>query len=797
MSTTSQENPAVFFPERMKRVEIVAPRQAAYYVIKDLAEFGHVELDDINSGTNSINKRYTETYMECEDADRSLRYIESHLKSANKLPLSPTLFQFRGNLERFNQMNRQEVFTSIHTFDNQLHEKVNIYQQLKNQHHERTMRLRALEFFRPIIEEEASAREQIRVDSSTIELGILSSSNMILSVTGFCPSDQIHRLITTACRATRHNVAYQTGTAQDQEDVIPYTFFVSSSDMLTLLLKICESFGPDVFDFPSDPQKLDQIREELQAEIAQMDGLYEQTAQINKSFLDSIADQFWDWRLYVAREKQIWMAMDYGDFSRDESSVIYTGWTPSRFSSELPLICSRATEESGSPNEVRLTLNSAESIKDLTPPTYIQTNNFSYSFQMLNNAYGIPDYDELNGGAFYAMYPFIFAIMFGDMGHAIFYLLITLAIFVMEPIKRRQGRVESMWETVFKFKWLLFFASICSFYCGFIYDDCFGLPIYFFKSRWIKNSTTIGNLNVWDRDGYKVYPFGIDPEWMNKDNELIFLNSFKMKLSIVMGMTQMVFGMILQLINHIHRRDIVHFTLCWIPEILYLIPFFGYMVVLILKKWLTDFPADKEHIFTDLTKSDGVNIIQVIINMVLSPKKLDADLKLYNNQFAIQTVITIIFVISIPLLLFGKPIYDCVKEHNNPDFSVLEIFVMNLIHVIEFCLSALSHLASYLRLWALSLAHSQLSHVLWDELFQLELNQKSTPVAVILTFVSWAGFACMTVAILLGMEAFSALLHGIRLMWVEFSSKFYSGMGTQFHPLSLKKAVKPLGIPKV
>jgi V-type H+-transporting ATPase subunit a len=44
------------------------------------------------------------------------------------------------------------------------------------------------------------------------------------------------------------------------------------------------------------------------------------------------------------------------------------------------------------------------------------------------------------------------------------------------------------------------------------------------------------------------------------------------------------------------------------------------------------------------------------------------------------------------------------------------------------------------------------------------------------------------------MEAFSALLHAIRLMWVEFSSKFYEGMGVPFQPLSLAQALKGVGI---
>lgn len=263
-----------------------------------------------------------------------------------------------------------------------------------------------------------------------------------------------------------------------------------------------------------------------------------------------------------------------------------------------------------------------------------------------------------------------------------------------------------------------------------------------------------------------------------------------MKLAVCIGMVQMFFGMFLQLINHIHRKSVYSIIVTWIPQVLYLFPFFGYMVFIIIRKWTIDFDRDSYYTDPDV-RENGVNLIQVLIGMILSFGKKETDLDLYDGCFKVQTVIVVIFFISIPLLLFLKPICECIKmKMRHQQISIIEIFVMNLINVIEFCLSALSHTASYLRLWALSLAHSQLSHVIYEELFVLTLNQNN----VFFVWIGWAAFAALSAAILLAMEAFSALLHAIRLMWVEFSSKFYEGMGVKFAPLSLKKALKKIGI---
>lgn len=68
-------------------------------------------------------------------------------------------------------------------------------------------------------------------------------------------------------------------------------------------------------------------------------------------------------------------------------------------------------------------------------------------------------------------------------------------------------------------------------FCGFIYNDFMSIPLDLFGSCY--NKSTKKTLRKSDEDC--VYPFGIDPAWLNATNSLQYYNSFKMKTAIIFG----------------------------------------------------------------------------------------------------------------------------------------------------------------------------------------------------------------------------------------------------------------------
>ena len=114
------------------------------------------------------------------------------------------------------------------------------------------------------------------------------------------------------------------------------------------------------------------------------------------------------------------------------------------------LICSLNIQE-GSGTNVPPILHELRTTK--TPPTFHRTNKFTEGFQTIMDSYGTSGYQEVNPGLFAIItFPFLFAVMFGDIGHGA--IIFTAALYMI--LAERRLAKSDLGEVMFFY--LVYFA---------------------------------------------------------------------------------------------------------------------------------------------------------------------------------------------------------------------------------------------------------------------------------------------------------------------------------------------------
>jgi len=363
-----------------------------------------------------------------------------------------------------------------------------------------------------------------------------------------------------------------------------------------------------------------------------------------RAVLTQIARKLSHWFKKVQKEKAIAHTLNKFNYDLGRRCLIGEGWCPTEAIESITHALRKARERSPGA-QVPSVINIIET-KD-TPPTHFKLNKFTKSFQNIVNSYGIPRYREVNPAVFTCVtFPFLIGVMFGDLGHG-FLLTCVGAYLVYQESKYMGKKLDEIFQIVFDGRYVLFLMGFFSMYCGLIYNECFAIPMNIFGSRWqLNNGLTYNYMNG---TFTYPYPFGVDPVWKGAANELLFYNSLKMKMSIIIGIAQMSLGIFIKLLNslHFHHKLDIYFE--FIPQILFLLSTFGYLCFLIFVKW--SIASDRSPL-----------LLLVLINMFLpgsgASGNKDTDPYLYSGglEQTVETILLLTALVCVPLMLIPKPV---------------------------------------------------------------------------------------------------------------------------------------------
>ncbi|KAI1290775.1 putative V-type proton ATPase subunit [Halotydeus destructor] len=821
---------SLFRSEEMTLCQLFLQAESAYTCVAELGELGLVQFRDLNPDVNAFQRKFVNEVRRCDEMERKLRYLEKEIKK-DGIPM----LDVGDNPEAPQPREMIDLEATYEKLENELKEVNTNAEALKKTFLELTELRHILKKTQQFFDEVDMLHHNLQMQDTNMtedttqllsEDGVRAGGAMNLKlgfVAGVILRERLPAFERMLWRVCRGNVFLRQAeietpledpTSGDNVYKSVIIIFFQGEQLKSRVKKICEGFRATLYPCPETPTDRREMIGGVVSRIDDLNTVLSQTTEHRHRVLVAAAKNVKNWFVKVRKIKAVYYHLNMFNLDVTQKCLIAEAWCAVADIDKIHMALKRGTDRAGS--SVPSILNRMDTKEE--PPTFNKTNKFTSAFQGIVDAYGVACYREVNPAPFTIVtFPFLFAVMFGDAGHGILMTMFAAWMVLKEKGIATQKSQNEIFNMFFGGRYIVLLMGIFSIYTGLIYNDVFSKSLNIFGSSWDAERLPPSGLfeKHMQLDPKKQidrspYPFGLDPVWQVSENKILFLNSFKMKLSVILGVCQMMFGVLLSFSNHQYFKRPINVVAEFIPQVIFLMSIFGYMNLLIFSKW----------IFYDASNSScAPSILITLINMFLMKYDDSKPCELmYGGQKFFQTILLLLALICVPWMLIMKPFMikkqrdaklwqnmlaaraaatdvDNAESQANgtlaevhdeePEEEMSEIIIHQSIHTIEYCLGSISHTASYLRLWALSLAHAQLSEVLWSMVLRIGLTGSGITggIYMYLVFALWA---TLTVAVLLLMEGLSAFLHALRLHWVEFQSKFYTGSGYGFQPFSFE-----------
>lgn len=313
-----------------------------------------------------------------------------------------------------------------------------------------------------------------------------------------------------------------------------FVIFAHGKHIISKIRKISESLSASLYGVDENSElRRDQIHE-VNTRLGDVGNVLRNTKNTLDAELRQIARSLAAWMIIVKKEKAVYDTLNRFSYDQARKTLIAEAWCPTNSLGAIRTTLQDVNDRAGL--AVPTIINQIQTNK--TPPTYVRTNKFTEAFQTIVNAYGIPKYSEVNPGLYTVVtFPFLFAVMFGDMGHG-FLMAMAAAVMIFWEKKLLKTKLDELTYMAFYGRYIMLMMGLFSIYTGFLYNDIFSKSLTIFPSQWawpdsIKEGESV---DASLKEDYR-FPFGLDWNWHEAENSLLFSNSMKMKMSILLGWT--------------------------------------------------------------------------------------------------------------------------------------------------------------------------------------------------------------------------------------------------------------------
>jgi V-type H+-transporting ATPase subunit a len=642
-------------------------------VVSSLGELGIVQFRDLNADTTAFQRTFTKEIRRLENVERQLRYFKAQMEKAGIEMRSHWDFD-EDMLAAPQAAEIDELAERSESLEQRISSLNDSYETLKKRETELTewrwVLREAGGFFDRAHGQTEDIRQSLDDDDAPLlrnveaeegrgangDVGQQQQQSFAVMnigfVSGVIPRERLPAFERILWRTLRGNLYMNQSeipeaiiNPENNEEVRKNVFviFAHGKEIIAKIRKISESLGADLYNVDENSELRQDQAHEVNTRLSDLASVLRNTKNTLDAELNAIARSLAAWLIIIKKEKAVYDALNRFSYDQARKTLIAEAWVPTNALPQIRATLQDVNDRAGL--SVPTIVNQIKTNK--TPPTYVKTNKFTEGFQTIINAYGTAKYQEVNPGLYTIVtFPFLFAVMFGDFGHGTLMTMAACAMIYWEkPLAR--SKQDELFAMAFYGRYIMLMMGVFSMYTGLIYNDVFSKGFTPFESAWEYPEEGRPSVTGHLKGSYR-YPFGMDWAWHGAENDLIFSNSFKMKLSILMGWAHMTFALCFSAVNSRHFKTPIDFWGNFLPGMIFFQSIFGYLSFCIVYKWSVDWAA---------AGRNPPSLLNMLIQMFLSPGTVEESEQLYSGQAALQVILVLIAVVNVPILLLLKPFY--------------------------------------------------------------------------------------------------------------------------------------------